>query len=94
MPEITNGEPSPSSFLRCLPVNCRNVFDIQLVMGKESSGTSPNGRGSVKRPEMQEIIQVNLTVRKKGRITLPAYNNYYYMDVHFSAKMFPSRINK
>ena len=50
--------------------------------------------GSVKRPEMQEIIQVNLTVRKKGRITLPAYNNYYYMDVHFSAKLFPTRKNK
>ena len=83
-----------SSFLRCLPFNCRNVFDIQLVMGKESSGTSQNGRGSVKWPEMQEIIQVNLTVRKKGRITLPAYNNYYYMDVHFSAKLFPTRINK
>ena len=57
------GNHDPSSFLRCLPFNCRNVFDIQLVMGKESSGTSPNGRGSVKRPEMQEIIQVNLTVR-------------------------------
>ena len=28
------------------------------------------------------------------QITLPAYNNYYYMDVHFSAKMFPIRINK
>ena len=57
------GNHDPSSFLRCLPVNCRNIFDIQLVMGKESSGTSPNGTGSVKWLEMQEIIQVNLTVR-------------------------------
>ena len=86
------GNHDPSSFLRCHSFTSRNVFDIQLVMGKESSGTSPNGRGSVKWPEMQEIIQVNLTVRKKGRITLPAFN--YYMDVHFSAKSFPTRINK
>ena len=60
-------------------------------MGKESSGTSPNGRGSVKWPETQEIIQVNLTVKKKRKITLPAYD---YMDVHFSAKSFPTGINK
>ena len=57
------GNHDPSGFLRCHPFTCRNVFDIQLVMGKESSGTSPNGRGSVKRPEMQEIIHVNMTVR-------------------------------
>ena len=57
------GNHDPSSFLKSLPFNCRNVFDIQLVMGKESSPTSPNGRGSVKWPEMQEIIQVNMTVR-------------------------------
>ena len=57
------GSLDPSSFLRYLPFNCRNVSDILLVMGKESSRTSPNGRGSVKWPEMQEIIQVNLTVR-------------------------------
>ena len=57
------GSLDPSSFLRCLPFNCRNVSDILLVMGKESSGTSPNGRGSVKWPEMLEIKQVNLTVR-------------------------------
>ena len=57
------GNHDPSSFLRCLPINCRNRFDIQLVMDKESSGTSPNRRGSVKWLEMQEIIQVNLTVR-------------------------------
>ena len=60
-------------------------------MGKESSRTSPNGRGSVKWPETQEIIQVNLTVKKKRKITLPAYD---YMDVHFSAKSFPTGINK
>ena len=35
-----------------------------------------------------------LTVRQKGQITLPAYNNYYYMDVHFSAKIFPTKINE
>ncbi|CAH3030461.1 unnamed protein product [Porites evermanni] len=29
-------------------------------MGKESSGTSPNGRGSAKWPEIQEIIQARL----------------------------------
>ena len=28
------------------------------------------------------------------RNTLPVYNNYDYMDVHFSAKLFPTRINK
>ena len=32
-------------------------------MSKESSGTSPNGRGSVTGPEMKKIIQVNLTVK-------------------------------
>ena len=32
-------------------------------MSNESSGTSPNGRGSVKGPEMKKIIQVNLTVK-------------------------------
>ena len=53
------GNHDPSSFLRCLPFNCKNVFDIQLVMGKESSGTSPDGRGSVKWPEMQEIINTS-----------------------------------
>ena len=57
-------------------------------MGKESSATSPNGRGSVKWPEMQEIIQVNLTVRWMGRITLPTY----HMHVHFSANTFPTGI--
>ena len=61
-------------------------------MGKESSGASPNGRGSVKWPEIQEIIiQVNLTVKYKRKITLPAYD---YMDVHFSRKSFPTRTNK
>ena len=57
------GNHDPFNFLRCHPFNWRNVLDIQLVMGKESSGTSPNGRGSAKWLEMQEIIQVNLTVR-------------------------------
>ena len=54
-------------------------------MGQESSTTSPNGRGSVKCPKMQEIIQVNLTVgRKEELVSL----QYLYMDVYFSAKMF------
>ena len=61
-------------------------------MGKESPGTSPSGRGPVKWPEMQEIIQVNLTVRQKGRISLPTVP--IIMDVYFSAKTFPNRINK
>ena len=30
-------------------------------------------------------------VERTNNITLPAYNNYYYMDVHFSAKMFPAK---
>ena len=63
MPEITNGRPRSLCFLQCHPFNWRNVFDIQLLMVKESSRTPPNGRGSVKWPKMQDIIQVNLTVR-------------------------------
>ena len=42
-------------------------------MGKESSRTSRNGRGSVKWPEMKEIIQVILTGRKEELVSLPIY---------------------
>ena len=59
-------------------------------MGKESPRTLPSGRGPVKWPEMQEIVQVNLTVREKGRLDSL---QYLYMDVYFSAKTFSNRTN-
>ena len=57
-------------------------------MGRESSRTSPHVWGSVKLPEMQEIIERKGTEKKNSLPTVPIY-----MDVHFSAKTFPTRIN-
>ena len=66
-------------------------------MSKESSGTSPNGRGSVKGPEMKKIIQLNLTVktsRKEELVSLPIYEcPIFNKNVSYQNKKRKSRLN-